>query len=1167
MRDFNFCYDAYQNLEAPDLYLANGNREYLSSGALTVFNLNTELYFNQMSSVTFTVYNKVNGVENEDYDNILEGNSIQVNNIGWFQISSIKEDNTGSNKQKNVTALSFENELCTKKIASLGEMGIKDDWDGGLDRYWLYNPTSPDNSILHLVIQKNPDWKIGNVDVILTDEMRSITESSIDCYSLLTKTCSEAWDCVFYFNINDLTINAYHIDNIGQLSDLYFSYHNVVKNIEKNIEIGDIKTVLYVQGGDYGTTTLGISEVNPTGSNYIYNFDYFKPRMSTELRNQLEEYESLHRDSSNSYTNLLARKSELLELIETYKNKVPRSELSNYNAQLDGIETSINYAINDAYNRYKTYTGTLTKAEYVEQDAKVSTLRKQYKDKLDEKLAWLKDNYDTVTSEWELYGLNELQTQRDACNGVCSVFLQLKASGDKIGTEIYNDNFTKIHGSTYNSYTVQTGSDPTDWYYYGSTDCISYYIGVRKEQIANCEKSLADVNDKLAKLVLDIRGFLGDKLYKELSHYVYEDEYTDTSYVATKIMTDSERLDMERKLLNEATKELNKISKPNPTFTLNSMNLFAVKDFIDCSAVVTLGDFATIELSEDENIEVRLLKISINWDTKDFELTFSSNTSLEDGKWQLQEIRDQASSSSNTLTLSGNGWNYSKNESSQISKYISNALDTSTQKIKNSDKEEVVVDNTGIRGRRWDENINGYSKEEIWMTSNLLCFSNDGFNTSKMAIGKIDFNGSELYGVVADAIVGNIIAGQNLLISNSEGSFTVNGEGVSVTDLDLRLYDKPAGSTYGGLITLGNNDNVGNITGANDSSEGISGHYIPFCIGKTKDGKTFSKRSVYYDMTSDIFTINGGTIKSTSLYSSTINGGSIVIGGNYGSDPVFTVDSTGRMTAKKAIIDGDIIGGSININDNFIVNSYGSVTLPANAQIRWVNSIGQTVTENIPTSNSIRNTIITKDYIETLNIKAAKVETYSNGKSTVIDGGSITTNSANITGGNISIESDIDSVSLNGNIGKLNVMLHNGSTTYGTIIQPNQVYVGVIDSGVLKYASVSYNSIGVESDYGMSDIMPGRITVSDDSGNATYINNSKIFTDTIYCENNLEVEEINCVTTITCKTLDCTTLVCNEVWDAINKNNADIDKDIQYLLDKVSTLERKVSSIESAIKK
>ena len=1140
MRDFNFCYDAYQNLEAPDLYLANGNREYLSSGALTVFNLNTELYFNQMSSVTFTVYNKVNGVENEDYDNILEGNSVHVNNIGWFQISSIKEDNTGSNKQKNVTALSFENELCTKKIASLGEMGIKDDWDGGLDRYWLYNPTSPDNSILHLVIQKNPDWKIGNVDVILTDEMRSITESSIDCYSLLTKTCSEAWDCVFYFNINDLTINAYHIDNIGQLSDLYFSYHNVVKNIEKNIEIGDIKTVLYVQGGDYGTTTLGISEVNPTGSNYIYNFDYFKPRMSTELRNQLEEYESLHRDSSNSYTNLLARKSELLELIETYKNKVPRSELSNYNAQLNGIETSINYAINDAYNRYKTYTGTLTKAEYVEQDAKVSALRKQYKDKLDEKLAWLKDNYDTVTSEWELYGLNELQTQRDACNGVCSVFLQLKASGDKIGTEIYNDNFTKIHGSIYNSYTVQTGSDPTDWYYYGCTDCISYYIGVRKEQIANCEKSLADVNDKLAKLVLDIRGFLGDKLYKELSHYVYEDEYTDTSYVATKIMTDSERLDMERKLLNEATKELNKISKPNPTFTLNSMNLFAVKDFIDCSAVVTLGDFATIELSEDENIEVRLLKISINWNTKDFELTFSSNTSLEDGKWQLQEIRDQASSSSNTLILSGNGWNYSKNESSQISKYISNALDTSTQKIKNSDKEEVVVDNTGIRGRRWDENINGYSKEEIWMTSNLLCFSNDGFNTSKMAIGKIDFNGSELYGVVADAIVGNIIAGQNLLISNSEGSFTVNGEGVSVTDLDLRLYDKPTNSTYGGLITLGNNDNVGNITGVNDSSEGISGHYIPFCIGKSTDGKTFSKRSVYYDMTSDIFTINGGTIRSTSLYSSTLN------------------------------------GGSININDNFIVDSYGNVTLPPNAQIRWVNGNGQTVTEDIPTSNSIRNTIITKDYIETLNIKAAKVETYSGGKSTVIDGGSITTNSANITGGNISIKSDIASVDLNGNIGRLNVMFDTGYVKYGTIIQPNQVYVGVQDSNGLKYASVSYNSIEVYSkgDGKSAYMSPGRIYVADEE--ATTITGTKIDTHTIECDL-LRGGEMNCSSIFCYGSVNCGSLICDQVWDAINKNKddiTDISEELKNLLTKVSslqgkvsTLERKVSSIESAIKK
>ena len=108
-------------------------------------------------------------------------------------------------------------------------------------------------------------------------------------------------------------------------------------------------------------------------------------------------------------------------------------------------------------------------------------------------------------------------------------------------------------------------------------------------------------------------------------------------------------------------------------------------------------------------------------------------------------------------------------------------------------------------------------------------------------------------------------------------------------------------------VVAGNNDNVANIAGANDNDEGITGHYIPFCIGKSTDGEKFSTRKVYYDMTDDKFVINGGTIKTTSIYSSTLEGGSIIIGDGTGYNPVFTVDSTGKMTSKGATINGALV--------------------------------------------------------------------------------------------------------------------------------------------------------------------------------------------------------------------------------------------------------------------
>ena len=64
----------------------------------------------------------------------------------------------------------------------------------------------------------------------------------------------------------------------------------------------------------------------------------------------------------------------------------------------------------------------------------------------------------------------------------------------------------------------------------------------------------------------------------------------------------------------------------------------------------------------------------------------------------------------------------------------------------------------------------------------------DGWQTSSLAIGETTLpSGGVGYGIVAQSIVGNLIAGNQLFISNSSGSFKVDGDGMTATNFDLTM--------------------------------------------------------------------------------------------------------------------------------------------------------------------------------------------------------------------------------------------------------------------------------------------------------------------------------------------------------------------------------------------
>ena len=857
-------------LEVPSVYLSDANKNYIYNGALSIFDLKTELSVNSISKVTFTIYKYLNHKKVRYYDLIEFSRLILLVGIGWFQITDIEKKGTGGNENLSITALSLENELCTKKLTSFGQLGNEDDWDGGLDRYCLYNVTDIEHSILHIVTQKIPSWKIGYVDSNIDTGYRSFNNDEVDAYSFLTKTVSETFECIFVFDTFNETINVYSYENFGKTTSIYLSYENLVKEIEIQSNLSDIKTVLSVTGGTYGSGTLGIIEVNPAGTNTICDFSYFYPFMTEKLRSRIQEYTQQYNIMKKTFEDNISKLQVLYDDYNNLLNKDVEVNVEYFDNKLKDIQAQID-ATND--NNLKIQ------------------LQQQYQQILEEKEKYLSDTGSYVLNRWDEYGLVRLQEIYDSFSGVCAQYLN-KVNSDQHAKEVYDTYYQYLFGK-YNS----------------DSNCVNYELQKRKEEVKKKEEEIEAQKLLCQSSTIKLDEFLGEELYKELSRYIYEDSFSDDSFLVTDIMTDSEKLEMQRELLEQSVKKLSEVSHPQYTITVNSQNFLNIPAFRHFAEQLYLGDLITIETDYGETTSLRLLKITINWkNLNNFELTFSSKNKLEDGLLEFEEIVNQAQSSSTTLNLHGLGWNYATNKTSEVREFINSSLNASLNKLMNSTNQEVLFDNTGIRCRKWDSDRNDYDPRQIWLTSNQIAFSADGFRNVSMALGEIEINGNNVYGLVADAIVGKLVATENLLITNGKGNVTIDGEKAKFENCEIAVTN--------GTNTI---------------------RLDPSGVLEVKKGAT---KQLYFENGNLTIT---GTMKSGKIESSDFYAGSISIGGT-SENPTFSVDSTGHVIANSIKLGSGSVTNDTLASDvsNKIQGAYDGVAENAQDLLNTLNALSST---------------------------------------------------------------------------------------------------------------------------------------------------------------------------------------------------------------------------------
>lgn len=311
---------------------------------------------------------------------------------------------------------------------------------------------------------------------------------------------------------------------------------------------------------------------------------------------------------------------------------------------------------------------------------------------------------------------------------------------------------------------------------------------IRKEQVENIssdETSLLNQIDEFRK-ELNIEDYFGEELYKEFCSYVREDEYNNQNYISDGL-DNSECLEKAKELLDVAKTELSNACMIQYTVSGDLNNIFSLDELEILHESFDLFNYVRASV-DDKIYKLRLIEISFSYESPEkLNVTFSQQIESVDGKIDYtQKILEQAAA----IAIS---YDYTTKQAKQGASALNNfniwkqeGLDSSLYLLKNSKTEEQIFGNTGL----WCKSMmdNGmYSKEQLVVTHNGIYMSTDGFDSVKTAFGKFKFNNEWVYGLNTDVIIGDLIVGEKVIISNTNTTVVIDGEGIDITNGSICL--------------------------------------------------------------------------------------------------------------------------------------------------------------------------------------------------------------------------------------------------------------------------------------------------------------------------------------------------------------------------------------------
>lgn len=685
-------FDMFDQYNIPDFILVNPNGDELHV-LQNCSNRKIKMLFSGISEISFTAPRYVNGME-MPYYHLLEGRRrVFIEDIGYFIITEVKESSDGLAQTKDIIAQSIVIEFTMKDVVKFDNTMA------------LYDVMNPDKSLLHYIVGKVRGWTLGNVSMELHDIHRRLDVSNASLYNFMMKEVQDAYQCIFQFDIVNRQLHVRSLKDALRESNIYLSHDNLIQTVDVRQITEEIVTALSVTGRD----KLSINQVNPLGTDTIYNFSYYKKE------------------------GWMSRK--LVTAINAWEAKIESNRVG-YSVLLTSLRT-----------RYLEYA--------------------------------------TMQTE-----LSELETAAKVAEDALKVAIEAGQPTEELKEAL----------------------DLAD----AAVLAKQNQINAKKAQIDTIIASLKTINE----LVSFESNFTTAQL-DELDKFIYTSTYNNKNFLITDIMTPIEIQDQAEKLFEQATSVLGRVSQPLYEFKIKMDNLLFIKEFEPFMHDIVLGSYITIDM-DDYFVYPILLGIEYNYDNpKDLELLFANRLRLASKEVQLGELLSDMNDTSTKVSFNSDDWDdWNTSGESAVKEYLREALDEVTRRLIGTEDNEITIGANGIIGRRRKGSTTPvkYEPEQLWITSNVIGFTDDNWTTTKTAIGKIlspswkptpvnptprpaDYN----YGVATEVLVGNLLIGENLLIENAGGTFKVNSSGAELIDAKFVATGRRS------RVTIDTSDDINNF--------------------------------------------------------------------------------------------------------------------------------------------------------------------------------------------------------------------------------------------------------------------------------------------------------------------------------------------------------------------
>lgn len=687
-------------------------------------------------------------VESAGYEKLKDHMTIYLEGLDYFQLQepSLQNDN-GRYEYKACEAYSDEKTFEDKDMKGLSfNKGTKDSMEmlatnnvddmGYAKEYITFcNDRNHELSLMHLVLDRVPGWSVGYIDPIIKNEKYSFEADNTNAYAFLNTTVANVVKCVFYFDTINRTVSAYAKENIGKDTNIFIGWRNALNMLKMTPQADTMYNALTIQGDE----ELDITRVN-YGRSYIYNLDYYSTTnyFPQETIDKIKIWQKWQIDNHAKYIENGKKSAEYQAKIDEIYYRVPNDgiqiaqyktmdqetlekTLKMYEQMLTTIQVSVdtrddhekdsngNYTKwdkpDDIQNRvYKPWT---TSSGEVDHEKYLALLKESnkgyytYQELRDYIIPNIKvaiqnlhladdkkiDYNDEFESNWDLYGIKELEGKRDEYK---KQIMDILAAYQKDWKDLTDEEISKAgvkDEKTYNvfhknfiKYKNWLGDENTEGSLLYKLKELNAQVDELKTQKKPYDDVMTDMNTHSE--LNDPQFGLTDKEYTAVMNIVRMGDYTNNNIFTTSLDDAVTSYEHCEELYQDGLKRISETSQPQYQIETSLDNILSLNEYADVDSdnkqgwhnQFTVGNFIRVGVRDDYAVKLRLLTIAYNPCTKSSEIsvTYTNMITSLTGRDDFSYLFDDTAASQKNSISVGTG------DSKDSVEYMTNMLQRMT---------------------------------------------------------------------------------------------------------------------------------------------------------------------------------------------------------------------------------------------------------------------------------------------------------------------------------------------------------------------------------------------------------------------------------------------------------------------------------------------------------